>query len=210
MSAAPPPARKYAFDTEFAPDGTILRDPLSGERKLLTAEEAEAERAKAYQSGLQDAVARAERDGADAAAHLAAHARDILAKLDEETRRLRNEAALAALAAAKKIAGAALSAFGEARAAAAAEAAMEALPSGPRLIVRVAPALVDGVRKRLDAAAAEHAYAGAILIRSEETLAAGDVIVDWTDGIIALDRKEIEARVEELIDTALNAPAGEG
>ncbi|MGE0829800.1 MAG: FliH/SctL family protein [Hyphomonadaceae bacterium] len=200
-------ARKYAFDTEFAADGTILRDPTTGERKRLTVEEAEAEKTRAYQSGAKDAVAQAERAGADAAAHLARAARDVLTRLDALERKMRADAVHVGLAAARKLADAALAEFGEARIAAALEAAMEALPAGPRLVIRVAPAHMDSVRKRLDAAVADHAYAGAVLLKAEEAIALGDVRIEWAEGAIDLNRAEIEARVTALIDAALEAQA---
>ncbi|MGE0044945.1 MAG: hypothetical protein AB7J28_05710 [Hyphomonadaceae bacterium] len=199
--------RRYAFDTEFAPDGTILRDGATGEKKRLTPEELEAERQTAYKSGQRDAVAVAERANADAAAALADHAKAILARLDEDARRLRGEAAMIAMSAARKIAGEALDAFGQERAAAAIEAAMEALPHGPRLIIRVTPAHVDTLKKRIEVLVADHAYAGAILVRADETAKTGDIAIDWTEGVVTFNRDDIAGRVEELIAAALAAPA---
>jgi flagellar assembly protein FliH len=198
--------RKYAFDTEFAPDGTVLRDVSAGVRARLTAQEVEAERAAAFRAGQQDSLAAAERASAEAAQAIVLAAQSLLARLDEETRLLRREAAEAALATARAIAGAALEEFGEARAAAAASAAMEMLPMQPRFIVRVASALADGVRTRLEAAAQEHAFAGALLVRGEDGLAKGDVAIDWSDGAVIIERADIEARARALVEAALTAP----
>ncbi len=43
--------RKFAFETEFAPDGAILRDAA----KKITSEEIEAQSHAAYQQGKHDA-----------------------------------------------------------------------------------------------------------------------------------------------------------
>jgi len=201
--------RKFAFDREFAPDGTVLRDAAAGVRTHLTAEEVEAERAAAFKCGQQEASVAAERSAAEAAQAIMQSARALLARLDEETQLLRREAAQVALTAARAIAGAALDEFGEARAAAAAAAAMEALPASPRLIVRVAPSVIEGVRTRLEAAAKDHAFAGAVLIRADEALTAGDVTIDWTEGVIAIERADIELRVAALVETALLAKTEE-
>ncbi|MBI1186463.1 MAG: hypothetical protein GC206_03910 [Alphaproteobacteria bacterium] len=198
--------RKYAFDTEFAPDGTVLRELNSGVRARLTMEEVEAERAAAFKSGQEDAFAAAERAHAEAAQSVLQAARALLSRLDEETQILRREAAEAALAAARAIAGAALDAFGEARAAAAASAAMEMLPMQPRFVVRVAPPLVEGVKARLETAAKDHAFAGAVLVRGQEGLSAGDAAIDWSQGAVIIDRTDIEARVRALVEAALEAP----
>jgi flagellar assembly protein FliH len=202
-------ARRFLFDTEFAADGTVLRDAARGEFRRYDPAEVEAERARAYAAGKADALAAAERASAEALAALAADARSLLSRLDDLAQRLRSEAAEVAFAAARKIAGEALDAFGDARALAAVGAAMEALPHGPRLVVRVAPQSEQSLRPRLEAVAAQRLFEGAILVRAEKGAAPGDVEIDWNEGVIAIERAEIEARVGALIAAALAAPAGE-
>src|SRR5215467_12844089 len=128
-------ARKFAFDTEFTPDGAILRDAA----KKITPEEIEAQSAAAYQKGKHDAVAQAERETAAALQGLADAASAIVTRLDAESRAMREEAARVAIVAAKKIAGAALDSFGVHRAANAIEAAMDSLRHQPRLVVKLSP-----------------------------------------------------------------------
>src|SRR6185312_13599301 len=101
-------ARKFAFDTEFAPDGAILRDAA----KKITPEEIEAQSAQAYQKGKHDAVAQAEREAAAALQALADASSAILTRLDAESRAMREEAARVAIISARKIAGEALDKFG--------------------------------------------------------------------------------------------------
>src|SRR5438477_8324211 len=110
--------RKYAFDTEFTPDGGVLRESANAPKRL-TPEEIAAERAAAYDSGKRDAIAAAEREAAAALRDIADAASAILTRLDAESRAMREDAARIALAAARKISGAALDAFGYERAAAA-------------------------------------------------------------------------------------------
>ena len=202
--------RKYAFDTEFAPDGAIVRDGVTGARNRLTPQEVEIERASAYQTGQRDAQISAERALAEATGALVDSAHRILVRLDAESARLRTEAAHVALAAARKLAGEALDQFGIARVEAAIDAALHALPHGPRLVIRVAPALVEPLRARIEALAAEHAHDGALLVRADEAAAPGDVSIDWADGVVTLSRADIAARIETLIDAALAAPCDEG
>src|SRR5262245_34504632 len=127
--------RKYGFETEFAPDGAIVRDAP----KRLTPEEIAAECAAAYERGKNDALAQAERHAAAALEALADAASAVLTRLDAESRAMREEAARVAMAASRKIAGAALDAFGAERAAAAVESAMDALRHQPRLVVKLPP-----------------------------------------------------------------------
>lgn len=191
--------RKYAFETEFAPDGAIL----SAAPKKLTTEEVETERSKAYDRGKLDATAQAEREVAGALQALADAASAILTRLDVESRSMREEAARVALLAARKIAGESLDAFGAERAAAAVEAAMDALRHQPRLVVRLSPEAAEQLKPRIEEMTATHAYAGAVLVRAQPGLRNGDVVIDWSDGVITLNPDETAERISALVDAAI-------
>jgi len=191
--------RKYAFDTEFAPDGAIVKDAP----KRLTPEEIAAECAAAYERGKQDAVAQAERHAAAALQALADAASGVLTRLDAESQAMRAEAANVALAAARKIAGVSLDAFGHERAAGAIEAAMDALRHQPRLVVKLSPEAADVLKPRIAEMCETHAYAGAVLVRAEPGLRTGAVTIDWSDGVIHMDPAEADQRIQTLIDAAL-------
>jgi flagellar assembly protein FliH len=196
--------RKYGFDTEFAPDGKILNANAPGVRKLTT-EDLEAERKAGYESGKKDALAQAEREAAAALQQLAGAASAILTRLDAESRAMREDAARIALAAARKIAGAALEKYGADHAAAAVEAAMDALRHQPRLLVKLSPEATESLRPRIEEMCATHAYAGAVLVRAEPGLKQGEVIIDWSDGVISLDPAQIATQIETLVEAALSA-----
>ncbi|MFT3728230.1 MAG: hypothetical protein QM759_10445 [Terricaulis sp.] len=192
-------ARKFAFDTEFAPDGAIVR----GAPKRLSPEEIEAQTAQAYDRGRDDALAEAERQAAAALQALGRSTDALLARLNAECNAMRAEAAHVAFAAAKKIAGEALDAFGAERAAAAIDAAMIALRHQPRLVVKLAPAAADVLRPRIAEMSEAHAYASAVLVRGEDGLGAGEVVIDWAEGVIVSDPADAAARIHALIDAAL-------
>ncbi|MEQ1708590.1 MAG: hypothetical protein ABL864_09720 [Terricaulis sp.] len=194
--------RKYAFDTEFAPDGAILRQA----RARLSPEEIEAERIGAYERGKLDALAQAERQVAAALETLADAASAILTRLDAESRAMRQEAANIALLAARKIAGEALTAFGAERAAAAIEAAMDALRHQPRLVVKLSPDAAEALGPRITTMSETHGYAGAILVRAEPSMGAGQVSIDWSDGVMILNPEDAAERIRGLIDAALARP----
>jgi flagellar assembly protein FliH len=195
--------RKYAFDTEFGPDGAIVKDAP----KKLTQEEIAAECAAAYERGKQDAVAQAERQAAAALQALADAASAVLTRLDVESRSMRDEAARIAIAAARKIAGASLDAFGPERAAAAIEAAMDALRHQPRLLVKLSPEMAATLKPRITEMCETHAYAGVVLVREQAGLKQGEVIIDWSDGVIAMNPDEAADRINALVEAALAAPA---
>lgn len=191
--------RKFAFETEFAPDGAIL----SAGPKKLTPEEIEAEREQAYSRGKLDATAQAERESAAALQALADAASAILTRLDVESRAMRAEAARIAILAARKIAGEALDAFGAERAAAAIEAVMDALRHQPRLVVRLSPEAAESLKPRIEEMTATHAYAGAVLVRAQPDLRNGEVVIDWSDGVITLNPDETAERISALVEAAI-------
>jgi flagellar assembly protein FliH len=192
-------ARKFAFDTEFAPDGAILSDAP----KRLTPEEIADECAAAYERGKQDAVAQAERKAAAALEALADAASAVLTRLDAESRAMRHDASCVALAAARKIAGAALDGFAPERVSAAIEAAMDSLRHQPRLLVKLAPEAVEVLKPRIAQMCEAHAYAGAVLVRGEPGLGKGEVLIDWSDGVVCSSPQETEERIKALVEAAL-------
>ena len=194
--------RRYAFDTEFTPDGAIV----AAAPTRLAPEEVEAERRLAYATGAQDATATAERETAAALQALADAASAVLTRLDAESRAMREEAARVAIAAARKIAGAALDAFGEERAVSAIESAMDALRHQPRLVVRLSPEGAERLKPRIEEMVATHAYAGAVLVRAEPNLRQGEVVIDWSDGVVSMKPEDAAARIDALVEAALAAP----
>ncbi len=194
--------RKYAFDTEFAPDGEIMREPP----KRITPEEVQSASSEGYERGKQDALAQAERRTAAALEAIADAASAVLTRLEIESQAMRTEAARVALAAARKIAGAALDGFGVDRAAQAIEQAMDTLRHQPRLLVKLPPDVAEALKPRIAEMCETHAYASAVLVRAEPGLKTGEVVIDWSDGVIAMDPADATRRIEDLIDAALAAP----
>lgn len=194
--------RKYAFETEFAPDGEIVRESA----KRVTSEDVQAATTAGYERGKNDATAQAERRTAAALEAIADATSAVLTRLNAESHAMRVEAGRVAMAAAQKIAGAALDAFGVERAAQAIEAAMDALRHQPRLVVKLPPDMAEELKPRITSMCETHAYASAVLIRAEPSLKTGEVVIDWSDGVIAMDPADAARRIEELIDAALAAP----
>lgn len=194
--------RKYAFDTEFSADGAVVRASTS----RLTPEAVEAERLAAYERGKMDALVQAEHKTAAAIEALATAAKAILSRLDGESRALRDDAATLALAAARKIAGAALAQFGVDNTTAAIESAMDMLRHQPRLLIKLPSDAAEQLKPRIEAIAAAHGYQGAILVRPEPSLQGGAVSIDWSDGVIVHDPVALSERLDALVQGALATP----
>jgi flagellar assembly protein FliH len=198
MNSSTSPVRKFSFETVFDADGAIVRDG-AGFKSQFSKAELEAARAEAFEEGRNTS----EREAVQALSLLSQSMRALLDRYELEQRALREEAVAVALAAARKAAGTALDSFGEERVIVALEAAMETLRGSPRLVVRLAPAMIAGMKSRLEEAARMGGFEGAMLVRAEPSVEIGDVTLEWPDGAIAHDRAAAFARIDEVVRRAL-------
>jgi flagellar biosynthesis/type III secretory pathway protein FliH len=191
--------RRFAFDTDFTPAGMIQRNA-----PVLTQADVDAAYAKGLAEGRVLAAREAERISAEALALLATSAAALPAQWGQELQTLRQEAIDLAHCAGRAIADIALDRFGSDRVHAALEAAFDGvLRDGPRVQVRLPAEGFDAAKAALEALAQDHAYPGALIIRSEAGLRAGDVRIIWAEGLIAHDRATAFAKVEAAVTAAL-------
>jgi flagellar assembly protein FliH len=80
---------------------------------------------------------------------------------------------------------------------------MECLRGTPRVVVRLAPAMIGGIKSRLEEAARIGGFDGALIVRAEPSIAIGDVILEWPEGAIAHDRAAAFARIDEIVQRTL-------
>ena len=205
MSSPHPNAhRPFGFDTVFDDAGAVAYAPPPRKR-LFTPEEVEQARAAAYADGERSAIARAEAAVADALADVARAARAAFSALAAVAHEHRSGSAELALAAARRIADAALERFPEAPVAAALEALAREVEAQPRLTVRVAPDLQARVQAALDHTAEAIGFVGQIVARAEPGMPPAAFVLDWGDGKAAFDPHAAAARVAEALDAALAA-----
>lgn len=199
------PFKPFAFDREFAADGTVLRD---GEkiRRVLTEAEAQAMADAAASDARQGEEAEAARATADALKQVTAKLQALHARLDQESEALREDAARLAMAAARAIAGAALEQYGAETIEACLKEALSDLRAEPRIAIRVAPHLADVIAERLYAFAEREGIDGAIVVRSDEEVGGGDCVLEWRAGAIERTASDIEARIEETVRKWLVEP----
>jgi hypothetical protein len=82
---------------------------------------------------------------------------------------------------------------------------MDSLRHQPRLLVKLSPDAAETLKDRIADMCDRHAYAGAVLVRAEPKMKAGEVSIDWSDGVVLLDPADTAERIESLIDAALAA-----
>ncbi len=194
---------RFVFDTVFADSGRVIAPPRT--KKNFTIEEVEAIRAEAYAEGERSVTAQAQKMQSMALAQIAEAARGALGGLGMVAHQHRSGAARLALAAAGKIADAALLRFPQAPAAAALDALAREIEAVPRLIVRAAPAMLEPLEAALAEAAQSAGYPGQIVVRAEPAMPLAAFVFDWGDGSAAFDPVQAAARVGEALENALAA-----
>jgi flagellar assembly protein FliH len=201
---AGPVHKPFGFDTVFDDLGAVAyRPPV--QKRSWTPDEVEQIRAAAFAEGERSAVARAEAEAADALADIARAARSAMTALAAVAHAHRVGAAELAMAAARRIADAALTRFPDAPVSAALEALSREVEAQPRLTVRVAAGLEGRVQAALDETAAAIGFQGQITARADANLPLAAFVLDWGDGKAAFDPLAAADRVAEALDAALAA-----
>lgn len=199
-----PSARKFAFDTVFDEAGVVAWAPPPS-RQTLTNEEVEAIRAEGFSAGERSAVADAGRAQAFALQQLADAAHAALSTLAQAAHDHRRGSAELALAAARRIADAALDRFPEAPVAAALHALAREVEAAPRLTLKVAARNDLGLQAAVEQAAASAGFEGRLSLTVDSTAPSGAFSFDWGDGRATYDPASAAARVAEALEAALAA-----
>jgi flagellar biosynthesis/type III secretory pathway protein FliH len=206
-------ARKYAFETVFEASGAIVTQAAT---RRFAQTDLDAARAEGLAAGRSDAQAKADMVLAGQLQALAEAIGETREALRAHAGELRAEAARLALQLARKVADAALSQFGEARALAALDAALEGLANHPRIIVRLNPHSAHALSAPIEDLAERHGLKGALIVRPDPEAGMGDIRIEWGDGAMAINAQEAFSRLEAALNDALSdavcddGPAREG
>jgi flagellar assembly protein FliH len=192
-------ATKFTFDTHF--DGADPRNTKadSRSRRSYSAEEIESLRHEAREDGRKDGDVRASHAIAASLGQVAAAVHAAIEAMDEEVERIRTEAAGLALAAAKKLATAALASAPDAEIAEALRIALHQAVGEPRILVKTAPLLADKIQERANEIAQAEGYDGRIQFVSDEALADADCRIEWLGGGVERAQSAIETALSDLI-----------
>lgn len=191
---------KFDFDTEFDENGEILREGESYKR-FFTQDDVDAARMWGVEEGREMEEGRC----ADALQAVASQMQLILARLAGESEALRRSAAVLAIAAARKIAGAALDSYPLETIDQLAAEAVADLRAEPKLSVRCNPELVEELAERLEKTARDAGFDGAIMVRGEDGMMHADVRLEWGAGAIERSATEIEAHLNEIVERWLKS-----
>jgi flagellar assembly protein FliH len=202
MSQSAP--QKFVFDTVFDGEGDVIAH-TPRPRKVIPAEEVDKIRAEAYAAGERSAVAQAEAAAAEALQQIAAQVRQAMPTLQAVAHEHRIGSAALALAAARKIADAALDRFPEQPAAAALAALAREIEAAPRLTVEAAPELAERLQATLTEMASAVGYGGQVTVKPAAAMGAAAFTFDWGDGRASFDPEAAAQRVADALQNALAA-----
>ena len=192
-------AVKFTFDNHFdsGPVETVHSDARS--RKSYSADEIERLKHEAHNEGRKHADVLASQAMAAAIGQVAAAVHAAIAAMDGEVEAMRAEAAGLALAAAKTLAGAALSSAPEAEIIEAMRMALHQAVGEPRVVVRTPPILSERIESRAAEIAAEQGFEGRMQFIGDADLQGADCRIEWRGGGIERSHEIIENALSDLI-----------
>lgn len=80
----------------------------------------------------------------------------------------------------------------------------------PRIVVRVADALLDSLQARIDALVQESGYAGQVVLLADAGLGPSDCRVEWANGGAERDMDSVWKEIEAAIQRSLSMPGSSG
>jgi len=191
---------KFTFDTEFRGPSDVASDAARArQKKTMTVEEIETMRADAQAEGTQAASVRAAENIEQAASALVAALKAALDRSHGEIESVRAEAAALALAAAKKIAPAALAALPAGDVENALREAMHQAIGEPRITLRAAPDVAAALEGKVAAIAHEEGYDGRVILAADPAITGADCRIEWRGGGSERSEAAIEAALYALI-----------
>lgn len=189
---------KFTFDTHFDAGGPSKSEPARA-RKSYSLAEIEGLREESREEGKKDGEVRAAQAIAASTARVAAAIHTAIQAMDAEIETIRAESAALALAAARKLAGAALRSAPEAEIAEVLKAALHEAVGEPRIVVKTAPELSAAMEASVAALAAEQGFEGRIQFAPDAALSNADCRIEWRNGGIERAYKVIDDGLAELI-----------
>lgn len=201
--------RPFAFDTEFASDGEIMRSgpAFTPTKRSYLPNEVEALVAQARLEAREAALAEVESLQAMALVTIGQAVAAAMPALSGVAQTHREQSAELALAAARVIATAALDSFPSGPLQEALEQLGSEIDASPRLVIR-AQGLDETVRQKLQAVCVDAGFSGLIAFRDDPGMAVAAFHLEWADGRADFDPAEAAERIGGALNAALAAEAG--
>lgn len=196
--------RKYLFDLAFDGEEGAALPEMDKPKPTYSEEQLEAAKKEAYESGL----------AAGKKAQLAAQEQQIaalLAKVEKQAGALIQESTdvwarqitqlhEVAFVIARKILPSYVAHHGMDEIEALIDRVLSDMSREPRLVIRIAEASFDDASAKINALAANQAFAGKLVLLSDPDLGVSDCRVEWADGGIERDTKAIWEEIDRIME----------
>jgi flagellar assembly protein FliH len=191
---------KFKFDTEFRDDGDHVSMAARARlKKSLSQDEIDQMCAKARAEGMKAGEARALEAVAQGTRDVAAILRQALERTHDDIERVREEAAMIAFAAARKLAPMALDALPASDVELALREAIHQAIGEPRIVLRAAPRVIEALNARIGDIAHEEGFEGRVIATPDPTIKGADCRIEWRGGGAERSAAAIEEALSELI-----------
>lgn len=197
--------RRFEFDTVFDAAGVIVAG--DAEAQYVSREEVAELVREARQAGLAEGRAESARALASSVDALSTATELLLDRLHIDMHEAQAAFGALALAAARRIAGAALEAFGPEQAMALLDRALGSASTAPRLVIRAAPETLSQIHGPLTDAAASRGFAGALAFEPDAQMSG--IRIDWGAGVLGVDPKGVERFLEGALSERASHTAAE-
>lgn len=192
-------ATKFLFDVDFS----------SGHASYGGSRNEAAVESRGYRNGFEAAQREAaignERRMADASAAIATSLAALAQSFAASSARIETEAVQIAIGAARKLAGGLIAAQPLAEISALVSDCLRQLVSTPHLVIRINETLHDSCRAEFDRVARNSGFQGKLVILAEPDIATGDCRIEWADGGMARERRDIDGKIDELVGRYLTS-----
>lgn len=182
-------AKKFMFGTDFR----------EGSRKAAGEADIAAARAEGFHAGQEQAHREAQAQLVGLTGQLARSAERLFAQEAARMAAVEERAAHVAIVAAKALAGAALAEKPLASLAGAIRECLSHARTAPHLVLRVHESVVEAAEELVRKLAAEHGFAGKLIVLGQPDIAPGDGRIEWAEGGFVLDSQQLAALVEQAV-----------
>ena len=201
---------KYTFDVEFRPEGDLVSNAARARQKrAYTMDEIDQLSAKARDQGMKAGQVRAVEAQALEVAKLVEALKGVVARTTRATDEVREEASMIALAAARKLAGAAVEALPTADVEEVLRHALHQALGEPRIVLHTSPQVAELLRPRLAEIAHEEGFEGRVVVAGEAAMGSADCRIEWRGGGAERSTQQIEPAIGELIARRFSHPSEE-
>ncbi len=203
MSAQPV---RFTFDVDMGSRPGERRSSLSDTALAdLLAEARREGHAEGLAEGERTATARAEKQVAASAEALAGKVAAMAATIDDARKQSTAEAVNLALSIARKLAGRMIAAQPTAEIEALIAECLQSLEGVPHLVIRCEPMLADRVRDIATSRISHSGFTGRLVVLGDPDIAIGDARLEWADGGVVRDIRQLSADIDAAISEFLAA-----